>query len=73
MSRFSRENLEKLKNGKSPLLAQSRLFEIGEFMSVTAWIAEVISEKSENPFLMSVIRRLSGSEICDPKTSQFDP
>jgi len=42
-----------------PLMALFRPFKVGEFMSVTARKAEVIYEKSENPFSMSGLKGLA--------------
>ncbi len=55
------------------LLALFRPFRTGEFMSAAALKVEVISEKSEISFSMSVIRGLSGSVFRPVKTTVHDP
>ena len=54
-------------------MALSGLFRSGEFMSVTVLKAEIISEESENPILMSELRGMSGHKSVAVKTSQVDP
>ena len=54
-------------------MALFRPFKISEFMSVTVGKAEVISEKSENPFSMSAMWEQNGLKSLAVNTSQFNP
>ena len=67
------ESMRAHDGAKCRLLALFRTFEISGIMSVTVGKAEVISEKSENSFSMSVIRGLSGSVFRPVKTAVYDP